>query len=81
MTWRTVHEHIVADAFHSKKSLLALLVYEQQAPQKLCLSIHHSNVCGEYKINIYDNRNSVCKLSKLRMYICIYMYICNINLN
>ena len=30
----TAHENIVADAFRSKKSLLALLAHEQQAPQK-----------------------------------------------
>ena len=29
-----VHEHIVADAFHSKKSSSALLVHAQQASQK-----------------------------------------------
>ena len=34
MAWRTVHEHIVADAFHSKKSSWALLVHEEQASQK-----------------------------------------------
>ena len=33
VTWQTVHEHIVADAFCSKKSSSALLVHEQQAPQ------------------------------------------------
>ena len=32
VTWRIVHEHIVADAFHSKQSSSALLVHEQQAP-------------------------------------------------
>ena len=30
----TVHEHIVADAFRSKKSSSALLVNEQQSPQR-----------------------------------------------
>ena len=30
----TAHENIVADAFRSKKSLLALLAHEHQAPQK-----------------------------------------------
>ena len=34
VTRRTVHEHIVADAFHSKKSSSALLVHAQQASQK-----------------------------------------------
>ena len=34
VTWRTVHEHIVADAFRSKKSSSALLVHEQQARQE-----------------------------------------------
>ena len=28
------HEHIVVDAFRSEKNSSALLVYEQQAPQK-----------------------------------------------
>ena len=37
VAWRAVHEHMVAGAFHSKKSLLALLVHEQQASQKRCL--------------------------------------------
>ena len=32
--WRFVHEHIVADAFHSRKSSSVLPVHEQQAPQK-----------------------------------------------
>ena len=31
MTWGTLNEHIIADAFCSKKSLSALLVHEQQA--------------------------------------------------
>ena len=34
VTWRTGHEHLVADAFQSKKSLSALFFHEQQAPQK-----------------------------------------------
>ena len=34
VTWSTVHEHIVADAFCSKKSSSALLVPEQQVSQK-----------------------------------------------
>ena len=34
VTWRTVHEHIEADTFRSKKSLSTLLVHEQQPPQK-----------------------------------------------
>ena len=29
-TWRTVHEHIWADAFRSKKSSSALLVHKQK---------------------------------------------------
>ena len=37
VTWRTVHEHVAADAFCSKKSSSALLAHEQQAPQKKCL--------------------------------------------
>ena len=28
VTWRTIHEHIVADAFRSKKSSLGLLVHD-----------------------------------------------------
>ena len=35
VTWRTVHEHIVEDAFCSKKSSSGLLVHEQQASQKM----------------------------------------------
>ena len=31
VTWRSVHEHIVADAFCTKKSSSELLVHEQQA--------------------------------------------------
>ena len=34
VAWQTVHENIVADAFRSKKSPLALFVHEQEAPQK-----------------------------------------------
>ena len=34
VTWRTAHEHILADVLRSKKSLSALLTYIQQAPQK-----------------------------------------------
>ena len=34
VTWRTVHEDIVADAFRSMKSSSVLLVHEQQVPQK-----------------------------------------------
>ena len=34
VTWQTIHEHIVADAFHSKENLSTLLVDEQQASQK-----------------------------------------------
>ena len=38
MKWRTVHEHIVGDMFRSKKISSALIVDEQQASQKGCLS-------------------------------------------
>ena len=31
MTWPTVHEHLVADAFRSKKCSSVLHVHEQQA--------------------------------------------------
>ena len=34
VTWRTVHDHIVADTVRSKKSSSTLLFHEQQAPQK-----------------------------------------------
>ena len=34
VTWRTAHEHIVADAFRSKKISSAVLVNEQQASLK-----------------------------------------------
>ena len=34
VTWKIVHENVVADAFFSKKSSSALLVYEQQASHK-----------------------------------------------
>ena len=34
VTWYSVHEHIVADTFHSKNSSSVLLVHDQQAPQK-----------------------------------------------
>ena len=64
VTWQTVHEHIVADMFSSKKSSSALLVYEQQASQKGCPSSGHSTACGDYKINIYENTSSSCKTSK-----------------
>ena len=44
--WRTVHEHIVADVFRSKKNSSALLVHEQQASQQRCLLNRHSPACG-----------------------------------
>ena len=34
VTWQTVHDNIVADAFYPKKSLSELLVLDQQALQK-----------------------------------------------
>ena len=52
MTWQTVHEHIVAAAFCSKKSSSAVPVHEQQAPQKWCVSSCHLVACGDYKRNI-----------------------------
>ena len=52
MTWQTVHEHIVADAFCSKKCSSGLLVHEQEASQKWYLLNHHSTACGE-KNGIY----------------------------
>ena len=51
VTWRTVHEHIVADAFRSKKILSGLLVNEQQASLK-CLSSCHSTACGDCRRKI-----------------------------
>ena len=47
VTGRTVHEHLQADTFFSKKSLSALLVHEQQASQKLCTSSYHSDAFGD----------------------------------
>ena len=38
VTWRIVHEHIVTEAFRSKKSSSALLAHEQQTSQKRCHS-------------------------------------------
>ena len=55
VTWRTVHEHIVADALRSKNSSSALLIHEQQASQKWCLSSRHSTACGDYERTIYEN--------------------------
>ena len=46
VTWRTIYEHIVADAFRSKTRSSALLVHEQQASQKRCLRNRHSTACG-----------------------------------
>ena len=46
VTWQTVHEHIVADAFRSKKSSSALLVHEQHASQKRCLLNRQSTASG-----------------------------------
>ena len=64
MTWQTVYEHIVADAFRSKKSSSALLVHEKHAPQKWCLSSHHSTACGDHKRHIYENTSSVQNIYK-----------------
>ena len=47
VTWQTVHDNIVADAFYPKKSLSELLVLDQQALQKWCLSSRHSTACGD----------------------------------
>ena len=66
VTLRTVYKHIVADAFFSKKNLSALLVYEQQASQKLCFSSHHSNHCRNCKGYMYDHTRSVPKTSECR---------------
>ena len=64
VTWQIVDEHIVADTVCSKKCSLVLLVHEQEAPQKLCLSSSHFTACGDYKRNIYKNTSSVWKASK-----------------
>ena len=64
MTWQSVDEQTVADAFRSKKSLSSQFVHEQQASQKLCLSGCHSTPYRDYKRNIYENTSSVCKTSK-----------------
>ena len=40
VTWQTVHEHIVAHTFRSKKISLALLVRWQQAFQETCLLLY-----------------------------------------
>ena len=34
VTWRTVHEHIIADAFHFIKGSSALVLQEQPTPQR-----------------------------------------------
>ena len=38
VTWQTVHEHIVVDVFCCKKRPSALLVHQQEASRKWCLS-------------------------------------------
>ena len=53
VAWRAVHEHMVAGAFHSKKSLSALLVHEQQASQKRCLK-KMEYIC-EHKQNVQSD--------------------------
>ena len=58
VTWLTVHEHIVAVAFCPRKRSSALLVHEQQAPLKWCLSSRHSLACGDCKREIYENTGS-----------------------
>ena len=55
-TWRTVHEHLVTDAFRSKKSSSALFLYAKQTSQKWYLSSHHSTTCGDYKRHIYEKQ-------------------------
>ena len=41
------------------KSFSVLLIHEQQASQKWCLSSHHSTACGDYKRNIYMRTQAV----------------------
>ena len=55
VTWRTVHEHLVANALRSSNSPSALLIHEQQASQKWCLSSHHSTACGDFERIIHEN--------------------------
>ena len=43
MTWRTVHEHIVAETFLSNKSSSVLLDHEQQVPQLSKIKIKLEN--------------------------------------
>ena len=59
VTWRTVPEHIVADAFRSKKSSSALLVHEQQASQKRCFLNHHSTAYGQKKEYVCEHKQNV----------------------
>ena len=58
VTWRTVHEHIVADPFGSKKRSSALLVHAQQASQKTCLLNRHStaSVCVHICIHFFNHK-------------------------
>ena len=64
VTWETIHEHIVANVFCSKKSSSVLLFQEQQASLKWCLSSRHSTACCDCKKNIYENTGSGCKMSE-----------------
>ena len=75
MTWRTVHKHIVSDAFRSKKSLSALLVPEQKASQKWGISSRHSIAFGDYKRNTYANTSATYSIYKKVPYACNVAHI------
>ena len=49
----------IYDAFRSKESSPVLLVHEQQAYEKRCLSSRHSTACSDYTKNIYENTSNV----------------------
>ena len=61
MTWGTVHEHVLADAFCCKKSSSVLLVDGQQTSQKKYLWIAIQLLVVKKKQNIYVNTNRMCK--------------------
>ena len=67
VVWRAVWKHMVADAFHSKRSSSALLAHEQLTPQKGCFSCRHSiachqsTACGDYRKNIYESTSLQCQ--------------------
>ena len=70
--WRTIHQHIVAEAFRSKKSSSALLLHEQQASQKWSLSRRHLTACSDYKRNIYDTQSAQSQSHRSKISIICY---------